>query len=102
MSVWKQREKSIDFVGFEDLTAVTRKSSLFRDVTLCMLANDHRRFGGKFCLCFQGGRYAKLGARNEKQGFSACPFREQYLNRNVGETYTCLHSIAIFLFLFVD
>jgi hypothetical protein len=36
--------------GFEVLIMVTMKSAMFWDVTPCSLAEDHRCFGGTYCL----------------------------------------------------
>jgi hypothetical protein len=41
------------YVGFEVLTAMTMKSSVFWDVTLCSPEDIHLRFGETYCLHLQ-------------------------------------------------
>jgi hypothetical protein len=43
-------------VGFEVLTAVIMKSTIFCDITLCSPLNDNQRFGGTYRLHLQGRR----------------------------------------------
>jgi hypothetical protein len=50
------RRGSIVSVGFEVLTAVAVKNSIFWDITLCSLLKDNRRFRGTFRLNLQGRR----------------------------------------------
>jgi hypothetical protein len=41
-------------VGFESLTAVVMKSTIFWDITPCSPLKINRRFGGIYCLHFHG------------------------------------------------
>jgi hypothetical protein len=43
-------------VSFEILTAVTMKTTTFRDVTLCSLVDVNRRFGGMYYVHLQESR----------------------------------------------
>jgi hypothetical protein len=54
-------------VGFEVLTAVVMKSSMFWDITPCNPLEINRRFGGTF-LHLQGRRMSQ--ARNYPSGFT--------------------------------
>jgi hypothetical protein len=48
------KQKFFRFVGFEVLTAVVVKSSIFWDVTPCGPFKVNRRFGGAYPLTFNG------------------------------------------------
>jgi hypothetical protein len=48
-------------VGFEVLTVVIMKSSIFWDVTVCSRVKVNRRFRGTYRLYFQG----RMGAKQE-------------------------------------
>jgi hypothetical protein len=41
---WIGREAVVAYVGFEVLTGVTTKSSIFRDITSCSPVKVNRRF----------------------------------------------------------
>jgi hypothetical protein len=60
-----------DYVGFEVLTAVTMKNSIFWDITPHSPVKVDRRFGGTYCLRLQGRRVSE--ARNQhKDLFAVC------------------------------
>jgi hypothetical protein len=46
-------------VGFEVLTAVVMKSSIFWDITPCSTLNVNRRFGETYRLHFQGRKISR-------------------------------------------
>jgi hypothetical protein len=52
-------------VGFEVLTVVTRKSTIFWGVMPCSLVEVHQRFGEAYCLYLQGRRVSQ--ARNHEE-----------------------------------
>jgi hypothetical protein len=52
-------------VGFEVLTAVVMKSTIFRDITPCSPLKVNRRFGGTYRLNLQGLRISR--ARNQRE-----------------------------------
>jgi hypothetical protein len=52
-----QLERAVEkYLGFEVLRAVTMKSTLFWDTTLCRPLKDNRRFGGTCCYHLQDRR----------------------------------------------
>jgi hypothetical protein len=57
------------YVGFEVLTVVVMKGTIFWDIMLCSALKVNRRFGGTYCLDLQGRRISR--ARNQKQS-STC------------------------------
>jgi hypothetical protein len=61
-SLTPAQKNSLNHVGFEVLTAVVTKSSLFWDITPCSPLKDNRRFGGTCLLHLQGWRISQ--ARN--------------------------------------
>jgi hypothetical protein len=50
----KTMMKGINCVGFEVLTAVVKKSTIFWDITPCSPLSVNRRLGGTYCLHLQG------------------------------------------------
>jgi hypothetical protein len=48
----------LNYVGFEVLTAVVMKSTIFWDITRCTPLSVNRRFGGTYRLRLQGRRNA--------------------------------------------
>jgi hypothetical protein len=48
------RQTILTCVGFEVLTVVVMKSTIFWGITLCSPLNVNRRFGGTYRLCLQG------------------------------------------------
>jgi hypothetical protein len=56
------------FVGFEVLTTVVMKSSIFWDITLCSLLKINRYFGGIYCLHLQGQRKGKQATSMKGDG----------------------------------
>jgi hypothetical protein len=63
---------SLSHVGFEVLTAVVMKSTIFWDITLCSLLNVNRRFRGIYHLHFQGRRISQT--RNQHEALLATCF----------------------------
>jgi hypothetical protein len=61
----KGDKKYKHFVEFEVLTAVVMKSTIFWDITPCSPLRVNRRFGGTYCLRFQGGRISR--ERNQRE-----------------------------------
>jgi hypothetical protein len=55
--------KNVYFVGFEDLTAVVFKSTIFWDITPCGPLKANWRFGGTYCLHLQDRETSR--ARNQ-------------------------------------
>jgi hypothetical protein len=55
------------FVGFEVLTAVIMKSTIFWDITPCSLLRVNRRFGGTYCLHLQGRRISWARSQHESR-----------------------------------
>jgi hypothetical protein len=66
--VCKKCNSFVDYVGFEVLTAVIMKSSIFWDITLCSPLKDNRCFGGTCRLHLQGRR--KSHERNRREASS--------------------------------
>jgi hypothetical protein len=68
--------KQCYIVGFEVLTAVVRKSSIFWDITHCSLLKVNWHFGEKYCFHLPGRRVSQ--ARNQRvasrAGFLLCSF----------------------------
>jgi hypothetical protein len=60
--------KGVKFVGFEVLTAVVIKSTIFWDITPCGPLKANWRFGGTYLLRLQGRRIS----RTRNQQSSAC------------------------------
>jgi hypothetical protein len=58
-------EISYKYVGFEVLTAVVMKSTIFWDTTPCSPLNVNRRFGGTYRLHLQGRKISS--ARNQRE-----------------------------------
>jgi hypothetical protein len=58
-------EQRQNYVGFEVLTAVVMKSTIFWDITPCISMKVNRRFGGTYRLHLQGRRISK--ARNQSE-----------------------------------
>jgi hypothetical protein len=54
------------YFGFEVLTAVVMKTTLFWDITPCSSFKFNRRFGGTYRLHLQGRRISR--ARNQHEG----------------------------------
>jgi hypothetical protein len=52
--------KLIKYVGFDILTSVVVKSSIFWDITPCSPLKVNRRFGGTYRLHIQGLRTSKV------------------------------------------
>lgn len=55
------------FLGFEDLTAVVKKSSIFGVITLCTSLKFNRHFGETSCLNLQG-----LGKKPDRAVLVTC------------------------------
>jgi hypothetical protein len=55
----------MEYVGFEVLTAVVMKSSIFWDITPCSLLKVNRGFGGTYRHHLQGRRISL--ARNQRE-----------------------------------
>jgi hypothetical protein len=53
------------FLGFEIITEVTMKCTVFWDMTLCSLVDIYRRFGGPYCLCLQVRRLSRVGIQQD-------------------------------------
>jgi hypothetical protein len=53
------------FIGFEVLTAVIMKSTIFWDITPCSPLKVNRRFGGTYRLHLQGRKISR--ARNQRE-----------------------------------
>jgi hypothetical protein len=75
--ICRQRDKCLyicgrtiecQYVGFEVLSVVVMKSSIFWDVTLCTLLKVNWRFGGTCCLHLQDQRISQ--ARNWREAGS--------------------------------
>jgi hypothetical protein len=87
---------SIDehWVGFEVLTAVVVKFSIFWDITPCSPLKVDRRFGGTYRLHLQGRRISR--ARNQRESrrqAERCVFfdpedGDDMFHRNVGRPLT--------------
>jgi hypothetical protein len=60
-----RKELARTVVGFEVLTAVVKKSTIFWDITPCSPLKFNRRFGGTHRLCLQGRRISR--ARNQRE-----------------------------------
>jgi hypothetical protein len=56
-----------DNVGFEVLTAVVMKSSVFRDITPCSPLKVNSRFGGTCRLHLQGRRRSQVRKQGESK-----------------------------------
>jgi hypothetical protein len=65
---WMNSLLYIHIVGFEVLTAVVMKSSVFSDITLCGPLKVNRHFGGTCCFPLQGRRIPQ--ARNQHEAVS--------------------------------
>jgi hypothetical protein len=63
------------YVGFEVLTAVVMKNTIFWDMTLCSPLSVNRRFGGTYRLHLQGRRnkLSKLAGGKQKGGWGSLP-----------------------------
>jgi hypothetical protein len=55
------------FVGFEVLTAVVMKSTIFWDITPCSPLKFNRRFGGTYRLHLQGRRISQAINQRESK-----------------------------------
>jgi hypothetical protein len=83
--------KNLDIVGFEVLTEVVMKSTIFWDITPCSPLNINRRFGGTYCLqpllatCFHAGFLLSLF-------FSAWRWR-RYVPPKLRLTLNGLHGV---------
>jgi hypothetical protein len=69
------------YVGFEVLTAVVMKSTIFWDMTPCSPVNFNRRFGGTNPHHLQGRRISR--ARNQKVASRALKMEAIFFFRNV-------------------
>jgi hypothetical protein len=58
------------YVGFEVLTAVVMKSTVFWDITPCNRLRVIRRFGGTYRLHHQGRRISRAENQREIRGAS--------------------------------
>jgi hypothetical protein len=56
---------NFNLFGFDDLTAVTMKGTIFWDVTPCSLVEVHRHFREKLYLQLQGWRVGKASNQEE-------------------------------------
>jgi hypothetical protein len=74
-------------VGFEVLTAVVKKSSIFWDITSCSPLKVNRRFGKSCRLHLQGRRIRQARNQREagsKEGNPKCIFPPvSYINPNI-------------------
>jgi hypothetical protein len=61
----RKRKQSVGFVGFQVLTAVVMKSTMFRNITPCSPLEVNRRFGRTYRLHLQGRRISQ--ARNQRE-----------------------------------
>jgi hypothetical protein len=61
-------EVKVTIIGFDVLTAVVMKSSIFWDITQCSPLKDNRRFGSAYCLHLHGRRISQ--SRNEHEADS--------------------------------
>jgi hypothetical protein len=68
-----QKATILPTVGFEVLTAVVMKSTIFRDIAPCSPLSVNRRFGGTYRLLLQGRRM-RLLATCSHSGFLLCLF----------------------------
>jgi hypothetical protein len=68
-------------VGFEVLTAVVMKSTVFCDITPCSLLSVNRRFGGTSRLHLQGRKISRARNRHESDSKQsrACPRQASFL-----------------------
>jgi hypothetical protein len=61
-----QINRELDYyLGFEVLTAVVMKSTIFWDITACSPLKANRRYGGIYCLHLQGLKIIR--ARNQRE-----------------------------------
>jgi hypothetical protein len=75
------------YVGFEVLTAVIMKITIFWDITPCSPLSVNRRFGGTYCLHLQGRKISR--ARSQcKSRWQA----EPKVNRRFRGTYRLLQG----------
>jgi hypothetical protein len=58
---------SIQYAGFEVLTAVVMKSTVFWDITPYSSLNVNQRFGGTYCLHLQGQRISWARSQHESR-----------------------------------
>jgi hypothetical protein len=56
-----------EYEGFEVLTAVVTKSSIFWDITPCSPLKVKRRFGGTYRIHLQGRRISRARNQNESK-----------------------------------
>jgi hypothetical protein len=68
-----------DYVGFEVLTAVVMKSTMFCDITPCIPLRVNRRFGAKYHLNLQGQRISQAGNKSALQSLLATCFYPGFL-----------------------
>jgi hypothetical protein len=54
--MWEHLDQLRDCAGFEVITAVVIKRTVFWDITPRISLKVDRRFGGKYCLDLQGRR----------------------------------------------
>jgi hypothetical protein len=75
-----------EFVGFEILTAVVVKNTIFWDITPCIPLSVNRRFGGTYRLHLQG----------QKNKLSKKPARKQVASRIIHACFLSGFLISLF------